>query len=574
MWKKRLDYRFRKNAFMGYFCSTTEERKERSKKPFYKLVKKIITMTKVCKILQQGLHGFQQYQIMQSREREQLIFSAWDAKTFNCEYFFRDKGHFPQKAFQITQKRPEWRDEKEIQSLCSFLQVVDSFCYYSQEIQLLLAKVIRFERFGRRRVIVKKGYKCNSFYFIFFGTVAVTSDEDGSSAFLDRNPELLSKGSSFGEMALLTDSERISTVVCMEETELLVVDKEDCFGTKLNEELKKEFQFRFNFFRKHELFKTWSDETVSRMGLCDVIRLLDLSTCHSYYKWIWKHLTPLDYSLLNTRDFVSVPRKRFKDFKLKSYPDLDFTSLKMAHLEKSKQEENFSIPKDDQFNQTDYKSMNTQKKYYRLSSSSNPFTCPMVMTEFGPLPERAVVGVYVKVHSLDSGNILGLNQFLIPDSLQDKRNWILMSQGAMIIHLKKDIFGELMDAETRGKLKELEIAYPSDNIMCQKILRENSWNIFRKDLMKLLTKYPPYEKFTAFRTQKKSLFSPLSGVLDLKTLGKDSLPMTYPIFHAKVSPSSKKMLPPLRVVETIYTPRYHIKELLPKYRSPGILLKT
>ncbi|XP_074085264.1 cyclic nucleotide-binding domain-containing protein 2 isoform X4 [Macrotis lagotis] len=507
MWKKRLDYRFRKNAFMGYFCSTTEERKERSKKPFYKLVKKIITMTKVCKILQQGLHGFQQYQIMQSREREQLIFSAWDAKTFNCEYFFRDKGHFPQKAFQITQKRPEWRDEKEIQSLCSFLQVVDSFCYYSQEIQLLLAKVIRFERFGRRRVIVKKGYKCNSFYFIFFGTVAVTSDEDGSSAFLDRNPELLSKGSSFG-------------------------------------------------------------------GLCDVIRLLDLSTCHSYYKWIWKHLTPLDYSLLNTRDFVSVPRKRFKDFKLKSYPDLDFTSLKMAHLEKSKQEENFSIPKDDQFNQTDYKSMNTQKKYYRLSSSSNPFTCPMVMTEFGPLPERAVVGVYVKVHSLDSGNILGLNQFLIPDSLQDKRNWILMSQGAMIIHLKKDIFGELMDAETRGKLKELEIAYPSDNIMCQKILRENSWNIFRKDLMKLLTKYPPYEKFTAFRTQKKSLFSPLSGVLDLKTLGKDSLPMTYPIFHAKVSPSSKKMLPPLRVVETIYTPRYHIKELLPKYRSPGILLKT
>lgn len=53
-------------------------------------------------------------------------------------------------------------------------------------------------RFGRRRVMVKKGQRGNSFYFIYLGTVAVTEDEDGSSAFLDPHPTLLHRGGCFG----------------------------------------------------------------------------------------------------------------------------------------------------------------------------------------------------------------------------------------------------------------------------------------------------------------------------------------------------------------------------------------
>lgn len=46
--------------------------------------------------------------------------------------------------------------------------------------------------------MVKKGQRGNSFYFIYMGTVAVTEDEDGSSAFLDPHPTLLHKGDCFG----------------------------------------------------------------------------------------------------------------------------------------------------------------------------------------------------------------------------------------------------------------------------------------------------------------------------------------------------------------------------------------
>lgn len=56
------------------------------------------------------------------------------------------QGHFPPKAMQITQKLPSWRTEPEIQALCNLLQVLDSYRNYSEPLQLLLAKVMRFER--------------------------------------------------------------------------------------------------------------------------------------------------------------------------------------------------------------------------------------------------------------------------------------------------------------------------------------------------------------------------------------------------------------------------------------------
>lgn len=51
------------------------------------------------------------------------------------------------------------------------------------------------------------------------------------------------------EMDFLTSSVRRATVVCMEETEFLVVDREDFLANKLDQEVKKNAQHRFEFFR-------------------------------------------------------------------------------------------------------------------------------------------------------------------------------------------------------------------------------------------------------------------------------------------------------------------------------------
>ncbi|XP_011526894.1 cyclic nucleotide-binding domain-containing protein 2 isoform X7 [Homo sapiens] len=505
--------------------------------------------------------------------------------TFDTMDFIAEEGHFPPKAIQIMQKKPSWRTEDEIQAVCNILQVLDSYRNYAEPLQLLLAKVMRFERFGRRRVIIKKGQKGNSFYFIYLGTVAITKDEDGSSAFLDPHPKLLHKGSCFGEMDVLHASVRRSTIVCMEETEFLVVDREDFFANKLDQEVQKDAQYRFEFFRKMELFASWSDEKLWQLvamakierfsygqliskdfgespfimfiskGSCEVLRLLDLGASPSYRRWIWQHLELIDGRPLKTHLSEYSPMERFKEFQIKSYPLQDFSSLKLPHLKKAWGLQGTS------FSRKIRTSGDTLPKMLGPKIQSRPaqsIKCAMINIKPGELPKEAAVGAYVKVHTVEQGEILGLHQAFLPEGECDTRPLILMSLGNELIRIRKEIFYELIDNDDEmiKKLLKLNIAFPSDEDMCQKFLQQNSWNIFRKDLLQLLVEPCQSQLFTPNRPKKREIYNPKSVVLDLCSINKTTKPR-YPIFMAP-----QKYLPPLRIVQAIKAPRYKIRELL------------
>uniref|UniRef100_F7H1A7 Cyclic nucleotide-binding domain-containing protein 2 n=1 Tax=Macaca mulatta TaxID=9544 RepID=F7H1A7_MACMU len=513
----------------------------------YQFATDIIVMIRVCKMFRQGLRGFREYQIIESAHWKHPIFSFWDKKiqsrvTFDTMDFIAEEGHFPPKAIQIMQKKPSWRTEDEIQTVCNILQVLDSYRNYAEPLQLLLAKVMRFERFGRRRVIIKKGQKGNSFYFIYLGTVAITNDEDGSSAFLDPHPKLLQKGSCFGETDILHASLRRSTIVCMEETEFLVVDREDFFANKLDQEVQKDAQYRFEFFRKMDLFASWSDEKLWQLvnmskierfsygqliskdfgessfimfiskGSCEVLRLLDLGASPSYHRWVWQHLELIDDRPLKTHLREYSPMERFKEFQIKSYPLQDFSSLKLLHL----------------------------KKAWGLQGTS---FSRKIGTSGDTLPK-----------------MLGPKIAFLPEGECDTRPLILMSLGNELIRIRKEIFYELIDNDDEmiKKLLKLNIAFPSDEDMCQKFLQENSWNIFRKDLLRLLVEPRQSPPFPPIRPKKKEIYNPKSVVLDLCSINKTTKPR-YPIFMAP-----QKYLPPLRIVQAIKAPRYKIQELLPQ----------
>ncbi|KAG8537190.1 hypothetical protein GDO81_024936 [Engystomops pustulosus] len=229
----------------------------------------------------------------------------------------------------VALQRPEDRSERDIRLIRSMMLGVLSFRRYSTQMQHMLARVVYYRRFGRGRVIVRRGHWGDSFYFVFSGVIAITQDEDGSSALLDPEPILLHKGASFGEVALLKGLRRNATVICMEETELLVVDREEFFQNKLDQELQKELQYRFQFFRSLDLFSSWCDQTLETLadhckteechhsqvlvtdthesrniifvtkGRCEVLRLVDLSQCPSFHKWIRQHRPLLGRSLLD-----------------------------------------------------------------------------------------------------------------------------------------------------------------------------------------------------------------------------------------------------------------------------------
>ncbi|XP_060045237.1 cyclic nucleotide-binding domain-containing protein 2 isoform X3 [Erinaceus europaeus] len=446
----------------GVLLSRQRERSHSTpgKKRLYHLVMDIILMIRVCKMFRQGLRGFREYQIIETAHRKHPIFSFWDKRkegriTFDTMDFVAEEGHFPPRAIHIALKKPSWRTEQEIHSLCNVLQSLDSYRNYSEDLQLLLAKVMRFEKFGRRRVMVKKGQRGNSFYFIYMGTVAVTEDDDGSSAFLDPHPTLLHKGACFGEMGLLNTSVRRATVVCMEETEFLVVDKEDFLAYNLDKEVQKDAQKRFEFLRKMDLFQTWTDEKLWK--------LVALGKVEKF-----------PYGQLITTDFIE--------------------------------------------------------------SSSIMFICK------------------------------GLHQILLPESQQDTRPLILVSLGVEVIRVSREKFCELIESDMTEKLSSFQIQYPSDDDMCQKFLKENSWNIFRKDLLRLLVAPRQHPPFTPIRPKKKGIYNPKSLTLDLCSLDKKTKER-HPVFMAH-----QKFLPPLKIVQAINAPRNKIQEILPQYKNPGVLV--
>ncbi|XP_060140593.1 cyclic nucleotide-binding domain-containing protein 2 isoform X2 [Globicephala melas] len=512
----------------------------------YQLTMDIIRMNRVCRMFRQGLRGLREYQIIETAHRKHPIFSFWDKKkqgriTFDTMDFIGESEHFPPRAIQITQKKPAWRTEREIQSLCNLLQVLDSYQNYSEPLQLLLAKVMRFERFGRRRVIIRKGQRANSFYFIYLGTVAVTEDEDGSSAFLDPHPTLLQKGSSFGmDLFHSWSDEKLWKLVMLGKIE----------------------KFSYGQLISKDFVESSSIVFVCK-GSCEVLQLIDLATSPFYHKWVWQHLQLIDDRPPNTHLKDLSPVERFKEFQIKSYPVQDFSSLKLLHLRKAQEQQGSS------FSRKIKTSANTLPKTLgpKIKSRCPHFIeCPMIDTKYGALPKEAAVGAYVKIHTVEQGEVLGLHQILLPESQRDTRPLILVSLGAEVIRVRKEKFCELIDSKTIEKLSKFEIKYPSDEDVCQKFLEENSWNVFRKDLMRLLVEPRQCPPFTPVQPKKKGIYKPKAVMLDLCSLDKKTRPC-HPIFMAP-----QKYLPPLRIVETIIAPRYKIQELLPQYKNAGVLV--
>ena len=57
------------------------------------------------------------------------------------------------------------------------------------------------------------------------------------------------KGDSFGEIALVQKCRRSATVVCMEYTEFLVIDKQDFYLLGIDKFAEEEMLFRYNFIK-------------------------------------------------------------------------------------------------------------------------------------------------------------------------------------------------------------------------------------------------------------------------------------------------------------------------------------
>jgi len=168
---------------------------------------------------------------------------------FNPKYFSAARTEMmPTRAKYICSKEPMDRTPKDIATLRACVRSVSSFSKFSIEVQEGLCRVMRFERFERRRIIIRKGHIGTSMYFLCFGSVGVIHDTDADILFSQTDPIVLHAGASFGETALVTQMKRNATVCCMEICEFMVIDKEDFNSLGLKQIFEKEYQERRSFF--------------------------------------------------------------------------------------------------------------------------------------------------------------------------------------------------------------------------------------------------------------------------------------------------------------------------------------
>lgn len=345
---------------------------------------------------------------------------------FNPEFFSAGRAlRFPQKCRAICQKRPIDRTPDDIRTLRACIHTLSSFRKFSPELQECLAKVMRFERYDRRRVVVRRGHVGTSMYFIFFGLVGVTTDFDGSSLFVTNDPILLNRGKAFGEMALLQGGRRNATVCCMEMSEFLVVDKEDFYSLKMDVFLVKEFSSRFSFFNDIDVFQKISANQVTHLaskskselysinsiiqhdtrqsssvhfiqhGIVDVLRCVSLHDCPSYHKMLY-----LSFGDQNKNRHSRIPQK-------------DTPYQKSGHLK---------------FN------------------------------------------FYARVRRLYSGEYF----YHLPD---EKREFILVSRGSTIIRIQRESMVEM--GVMKSILSETK-HFPTDDQISATFMIQNEWRYFKK----------------------------------------------------------------------------------------------
>ena len=93
-----------------------------------------------------------------------------DYYTFNREYFDMSRSKMlPSKCRKICLKDPAERTHDEILAMRSYMIGLKSFELYPPRMQNALCRVVRFEAFGRGRVIVRFGAIGSSMYFIRHG---------------------------------------------------------------------------------------------------------------------------------------------------------------------------------------------------------------------------------------------------------------------------------------------------------------------------------------------------------------------------------------------------------------------
>ena len=185
-----------------------------------------------------------------------------------------------QTAIQILQDLPARRKEIQLQQLAAYLDNLKFFSELEERSQVVRAccKHLTYEIGHKDSVVFRKGDPGDKFYIILSGCLGVYIHtivkrevlQEAGVALVKSSLELqevreLRAGDTFGELALITNSQRAATVQCKTECHLAVMEKADyvrLFGRLQQQKLQELVEF----LQTLPLFKGWGKMSTQRLS--------------------------------------------------------------------------------------------------------------------------------------------------------------------------------------------------------------------------------------------------------------------------------------------------------------------
>ncbi|XP_042324247.1 cAMP-dependent protein kinase regulatory subunit-like isoform X3 [Sceloporus undulatus] len=187
------------------------------------------------------------------------------------------KKHFQKKSFgklkRLLRICPEQRIQQDILQIQACLKTNRAFQCLPSKTQRQLCQVIIYQKYEAGTVIIKQGHVATECYLVLSGKLKFMMANENEKDKISTSETLCeAEGGDFiGEMCLLTNTRRPSSVICKSDAELVVIGKED-FKRILANIRYEQHHAMCQFLRKHLLFSTWPQGKIDFLIQCSLWR--------------------------------------------------------------------------------------------------------------------------------------------------------------------------------------------------------------------------------------------------------------------------------------------------------------
>ncbi|XP_063414048.1 cyclic nucleotide-binding domain-containing protein 2-like isoform X2 [Mytilus trossulus] len=433
-----------------------------------------------------------------------------------ADYKARREACLSNEAKTVLSMDPDERTEDHLKiALLALNQAVNAFSEFPITMQRSLVRVGWYEHFEDKRVIIRQGHMADNFYLIISGTAIVTIMDTEQSV---RTAAVLTKGNSFGELALMHGSKRTATVTCKNSVELLAVGRDDfidIFMPITKDQEPEHIRFLrsinilhgwpieclpyhdpkiccFTFFRRGVLLCKDSNNSewvyIIKTGNCRVLKSLhptrptipisehDIKNSHDIIK-----LPPLisprsisscntsvsiQSSLSHTSHLSSASRKKKRRrCTVDSLIHILHSTSDSPHLNLEEHKKEVEMLYDKLHNNFDRRGKRYSKVFEKLEKK---------VDKENIVEEK----LFVQIQNLGPKDVFGLEQVAF-GMISNTTSTILVSDGAECILINKKYFQQHLNDEGAKRLRRTLQPLPSEESLQQKLQDKTNWEAYK-----------------------------------------------------------------------------------------------